>query len=338
MNHILTLILLLAADTNPAPSDLTVHEWGTFTSVAGKNGAAIDWDTLACTDDLPGFVHSEGYRGWKARLQGTVRMETPVIYFYSSRETTVDVKVNFPNGVMTEWYPQAKNTVFSRQKESLVKLPSNKSGIDVSLHNAADMIEWKNVRVRPGLGVDFAKEAGLSRYYAARDTDSAPITVGDQNEKFLFYSGVARFDIPLWAKKSDQQVLVENRGADDVPLVIRFQNQGGHIRFTNAGALAPGALNVPPPTIDLPASDSSFSQLVYDLESALIAQGLYPREAQAMVATWKDTWFEEGSRLIYIVPPAKVNQVLPLEIVPAPTHVARAFVGRIELAGSTCAR
>ena len=39
-----------------------------------------------------------------------------------------------------------------------------------------------------------------------------------------------------------------------------------------------------------------------DLEAALIAQGLFPKEAQAMVATWNDSWFEEGSRLIYILP------------------------------------
>ncbi len=34
----------------------------------------------------------------------------------------------------------------------------------------------------------------------------------------------------------------------------------------------------------------------------LIAQGLYQDEAQAMLETWRDSWFEEGSRLLYIVP------------------------------------
>jgi hypothetical protein len=53
-----TAVLLIAADRPSAdPADLTVHEWGTFTSVAGKDGAAIDWDTLGCTNDLPAFVH-----------------------------------------------------------------------------------------------------------------------------------------------------------------------------------------------------------------------------------------------------------------------------------------
>jgi hypothetical protein len=44
---------------------------------------------------------------FKCGLGGTVRMETPVLYFYSPRETTVSVKVSFAKGTITEWYPHA---------------------------------------------------------------------------------------------------------------------------------------------------------------------------------------------------------------------------------------
>jgi len=71
--------------------------------------------------------------------------------------------------------------------------------------------------------------------------------------------------------------------------------------------------------------------LLYDLETALVDQGLFPKEAQAMVETWRDSWFEEGSRLIYILPSRAVDQSLPLDIAPAPSAIARVFVGRIEL-------
>jgi hypothetical protein len=50
-----------------------------------------------------------------------------------------------------------------------------------------------------------------------------------------------------------------------------------------------------------------------------------------MLETWGDSWFEEGSRLIYIVPRAYTDSILPLSINPAPTQLARVFVGRIEL-------
>jgi hypothetical protein len=50
-----------------------------------------------------------------------------------------------------------------------------------------------------------------------------------------------------------------------------------------------------------------------------------------MVETWRDSWFEEGSRLLYIVPPEFVNTVLPLTVKPAPIQTTRVFVGRLEL-------
>jgi len=51
----------------------------------------------------------------------------------------------------------------------------------------------------------------------------------------------------------------------------------------------------------------------------------------AMIETWQDSWFEEGSRLIYIVPSRGVDAILPLQVEPAPSQTVRVFVGRIEL-------
>jgi len=50
-----------------------------------------------------------------------------------------------------------------------------------------------------------------------------------------------------------------------------------------------------------------------------------------MVETWKDSWFEEGSRLIYIVPSGFIDKVLPLTIDPVPGQIVRVFVGRLEI-------
>ncbi|MGA8026992.1 MAG: hypothetical protein WB992_07590, partial [Bryobacteraceae bacterium] len=59
--------------------------------------------------------------------------------------------------------------------------------------------------------------------------------------------------------------------------------------------------------------------------------GLYQKEALAMVETWQDSWFEEGTRVFYIVPRPMVDSVLPLTISPEPAATVRVFVGRIEL-------
>ena len=84
-------------------------------------------------------------------------------------------------------------------------------------------------------------------------------------------------------------------------------------------------------TLDPPELNANIDTLYGDLEVLLAAQGLYRDEAHAMVQTWRSSWFEEGSRLFYIVAPSYVNSVLPLSINPAPAKIVRVFVGRIEL-------
>jgi hypothetical protein len=320
-------ILMAASIVSTERSDLTVHEWGTFTSVAGEDGSAIDWDALGCRDDLPGFVNDFGYRGFKWQLTGTVRMETPV-YFYSSRELDAHVKVAFPHGLITEWYPQAEYEVYQRSRidGSMRRLAANLGGIDTSLRTLTGGIEWKGIKVQPDVSPALPTESGASRYYAARATDATPIAVGDQHEKFLFYRGVGRFPVPLSVRVAgDGKIVVEDRGHDTVPVAILFENRGGRLGYRNAGAIADAV------TLDRPSLDGSFAVLRHDLETALIAQGLFSREAQAMVETWRDSWFEEGARLIYIVPSRAIDAGLPLQVEPVPSQTARVFVGRIEL-------
>jgi hypothetical protein len=329
-------VFLTAAGTHSVqPGDLTVHEWGTFTSVAGEDGTAIDWDTLGCKDDLPGFVNDFGYRGFKWRLQGTVRMETPVLYFYSSRELDARVRVAFPQGLITEWYPQAEYEVYQTQRANglVRRLQANLNGIDTSLKSLTGTIDWNNIKVQPGTAPVLPVENGPSRYYAARGTDAAPIAVGEQHEKFLFYRGVGRFPVPLRVRLAGNgQIVVENRGQDSVPRAILFENRAGRLGYRNVDGIGDVV------TLDPPSLDGSLAQLQLDLEAALVAQGLYPKEAQAMVDTWRDSWFEEGARLIYLVPAPAIDAILPLHVEPAPSQTARVFVGRIELLTSKTTR
>ena len=323
-------VLLMAAGGQSLQfsDDLTVHEWGTFTSVAGEDGAAVSWDALGCKNDLPAFVNDYGYRGFKWRLQGTVRMETPVLYFYSSREMEAQVKVAFPQGLITEWYPNADYQVFQKNTAdgSVRRLAANLNGVDTSMRSLTGGIEWKNIKVQPGAAPALPAESTPSRYYAARGTDAAPITVDGQHEKFLFYRGVGRFPVPLSARVSASgKIVMERRNQEAVPSVFLFESRQGRIGYRTAG-LFDSTL-----TLDPPVLSGSFPPLRHDLETALIAQGLFPKEAQAMVETWQDSWFEEGSRLIYIVPSSEVDAILPLQITPTPARTVRVFVGRIEL-------
>ena len=325
----ISLAVLIAASVNTTlAGQLTVHEWGTFTSVAGAAGSAITWDALGCKDDLPRFVNDFGFRNFKWRVQGNVRMETPVLYLYSARQLQARVRVSFNHGVITEWYPRAELEIDqqSRADNSIRRLPANLNGIDTSLRTLSGSIEWRDINVQPNSKPTLPMEALPSRYYAARATDSAPLTVGDQHEKFLFYRGVGRIGVPLAARiSSDGRIAVTNGGAEPVPAVMLFENRAGRVGFRNAGPLEKSI------TVDRPTLDGSARQVQSQLENALVAQGLFPREAQAMLASWQDSWFEEGSRLIYIVPSSTIAGALPLEVEPAPSETARVFVGRMEL-------
>src|ERR1700752_3488512 len=64
----------------PVYPSLTAHEWGTFASIAGQDGSAVEWSPLNGSTDLPGFVEHFKNAGFKRGLRGTVRMETPVLY------------------------------------------------------------------------------------------------------------------------------------------------------------------------------------------------------------------------------------------------------------------
>src|SRR5262249_24538607 len=83
--------------------------------------------------------------------------------------------------------------------------------------------------------------------------------------------------------------------------------------------------------VDSPELNGDINSLSRDLQKILVGQGLYADEAHAMIQTWTDSWFEEGTRLLYVVPRDFVEIVLPLKITPAPGKSTRVFVGRLEV-------
>jgi hypothetical protein len=317
---------LSRADRQPVSSDLAVHEWGTFTSIAGNEGQAVKWLPLTGSTDLPSFVEHFRDVGFKIGLSGTVRMETPVIYFYAPRQMTVSVKVGFSKGVITEWYPHA-----SRVEPTAMLM-------DSSLYekNANDgSVAWDSIKLDPNSKADLPREDRDNRYYAARETSATHLRVsastGEQQEKFLFYRGVSTFPVPISAKltPNDGKLAVRNLSEQTIPNMILFERRGSKLGYRIVGPLQSDVQNevtLGPP--DLTGEQASLDK---DLEGMLVVQGLNPDEARAMVKTWRDSWFEEGSRLMYIVPRQFVDAILPLSINPAPARTVRVFVGRLEL-------
>jgi hypothetical protein len=307
-------------DAGPVYSSLTVHEWGTFTSIAGSEGQAVEWSPLTGSTDLPAFVEHFRDPGYKLGLRGTVRMETPVIYLYDSREETVSVSVAFSKGVITEWYPHA----------SRVEPAGNLYGENLRKAGASGAIAWDSVTLAPTGRPNLPTGDWNNHYFAARMTSSTPLSVktatGEQQEKFLFYRGVSTFSVPLSAALDmGGKLRIRNRGDREISTTILFERRGEKVGYRIGGSLKEELI------LDTPELTATIDDLGRVLEGILVAQGLYHDEARAMVETWRNSWFEEGSRLLYIVPPAFVNEVLPLSIKPAPAQTVRVFVGRLEL-------
>jgi hypothetical protein len=307
--------------------DLTAHEWGTFTAIAGPDGQAMEWIPFTGSTDLPGFAEHFREGNFKRGLRGTVRMETPVLYFYSSHGVTVSVKVAFSKGIITEWYPHA------------TRVAPGGTVNDWTLHQmrGSGSIAWDAVTVSPDLAANFPREARESRYYAARETSAAPLRVktpgGEEQEKFLFYRGVSAFSLPLSARLNpDGKLVVKNLSPEEIRAIILFERRGEKVGYRIASGLADETLLDPPDLI------STVDSLAGDLDGILVAEGLYPDEAHAMVETWRQSWFEDGSRLFYVVPAGFINKILPLTIHPAPAQMVRVFVGRLEIVTPTTAR
>jgi hypothetical protein len=339
------------------PTELIIHEWGTFTTVAGADGRAVDWYALAEASDLPCFVEGlrdkprthvqwepfaiadDGdtvpirtlpsklgvqlfllgapafdYNATRANVQSKVRMETPVLYFYSPKSMEATVKVVFPRGVMTEWYPHAW-VLQDEVSSATMRDPRKQSAI-----------WWTDFQINPAERLPMAGAGETSHYFAARETDAAPINVNGQAEKFLFYRGLADFDVPLSSRiEGNGHVSVANLDSLALPLVILFENRGGRIGFSLTRDVRTTA------TFPRPPLGTPFDSLRAELERALVSSGLYEKEAKAMIATWKDSWFEEGLRVFYLFPPETIDKILPLTVNPVPDRVVRTFVGRMEI-------
>src|SRR5262245_50038415 len=294
-----------AQDQSPRQDRFVAHEWGTFTTVSTADGKAQLWNPLGGPSELPSFVYrsSEASQCFKSGTMALVRMETPVIYFYSDQELRASVKVDFPNGCITEWYPLARA---ERQT-----------------------INWNGFVAQPGAKENFPVDGSRSHYYPARETDAAPLSFGDEQrveqERFLFYRGIGFFDLPLSARLKDDQVVVHCDAPDEVAQVILFENRGGRSGWQIHGPLKGEA------SIARPALDQPTEPLLRELEKTLVGQGLYAKEAAAMVKTWRDSWFEEGLRVFYILPRRATDLILPITIKPQPSELSRVFVGRAEI-------
>ena len=77
--------------------------------------------------------------------------------------------------------------------------------------------------------------------------------------------------------------------------------------------------------------EDHIDQLRNSMHKALVQAGLFADEADALLNTWRLSYFQSaGLRLFFIVPPEWTDHYLPFQI-SVPAQIKRVMVGRIEL-------
>lgn len=334
----------------PAGDRFVVHEWGTFTSMQGSGGLALEGLTRE-EESLPDFVYDrtkirdcplrdQGWKGLEMPAERvTQKMETPVIYFHSATERRVRVRVDFMKGLISQWYPVTDT--LGPPEGAAGAAPLDVSKLDRSF------LEW-DVDVLPKGSAaprEVPSVAETDPWAFARDVDASwvrtrpregPDRAGPvEADRYLFYRGIGSFPLPLSARAGAGGTLtLVNSGAVAIPFAVAFEVKDGKGRIGSSLGSVPvrGESRA-----DLSAEDwipvegmsKKLEMLVWDL---LRKQALHDDEARAMVRTWARSWFRsEGMRVLWIVPRSTTDAILPLAVTPKPDSLVRVLVGRLEI-------
>ncbi len=338
---------------------LVVHEWGTFTTLQDENGRELSGINID-DEPVPRFVHDVNpallaspvltSTHWEYRMKGaprahplvTMRLETPVIYFYPPKGVTepfpIDVNVKFRGGWLTQFYPHA---AFAAPQ-----LETGSFDFGKLTPETVGSLTWNDLRIG-------TKSAGPETdervWLAPRKVQAASVTNTDgESEKYLFYRGVGNLKAPLRVVMDRPRhqlsihgnfgaVLLGKETAQVPPIWITQVRRGGAVAyrrldgFTVSGdqkqVLAKGSCHFE----EADFSKQNRQRLEEEMHTALTADGLYADEATALLSTWQWSYFQSpGLRVFYLVPRQWTDFYLPLAISGNP-RTERVMVGRIEL-------
>ncbi len=341
--------------SSTVPTGYTVHEWGTFTSVFGSDGTMLPGLEIE-EESLPPFVYA--HDGMNGRLQlpsvtkstapsflimakgyqrplhnVTIKMETPVLYFYSPKKIDAHVRVDFKGGSISQWYP-ARSGGEVQPIRKVVNGVLTKGAIDFGEKPYQGRIDWKFTIEARGANTDFEvmKAHETPTWIHPRTPRSNVVrTANGDADSFLFYRGVGNFELPLSFRVSeDQKLTVE---VDEViPYLLIVEILRGKVRILSEGAVTDSV------SVELAESGGMASMgdmrlgIYSGLKEALLDAGLFEDEAAAMLRTWWNSYFgRDGIRAFWVVPRSFTDKVLPIQLEPAPENLERVLLGRSEI-------
>jgi hypothetical protein len=367
MSRTLLIALAIASSGAVCAQDLVVHEWGTITTVHAADGKpAGGLNRIDESEVLPKFVHGfepEHTRhdpakrfakgtGIPGRPDVTMRLETPVVYFHPPAggfANPFDVTVRFRGGLINEFFPNAAASVSVDQERITEKMIARAIPLawtgDLLNNYVVGKLEWKGVMLHDTVVAPLTNDPV---WLAPREVQAASVFVPavGEGERYLFYRGVAHLDALVQTKVSGGSVqlsapaLLTWLGSPTlaIPKVwLADVRADGALAFREGSPLTiqkakPGAaLGKLKRFTAADYTPDGVKRLRASLKKSLINQGLFADEAEAMLNTWKKSYFEKpGLRVFYVVPREWTEYFLPLEI-SVPARVNRVIVGRIDL-------
>ena len=340
-------VVLLPTALSPAADPVYVlHEWGTFTTLIGSDGTHLNGVHLEDAP-LPDFVYElddindlrrqlaqpENHRFTKGRtitpersiVGVNVRLETPVLYFYTDDTFDAQVDVGFTGGSIGQWFPQRSHG----------EPPAPSGRLDFNQPRTGS-IQWK-VRVEPageGAAARIFRSGELPCWLYPRYPDSALVTnAQNETEKYLFYRGLGHIDLPITFTATDSVLTARNTSDADVRRWLVFDlNTSGQARWWVRDALNAGDAAASVEFDSQPYRKDWKKDLYQAGQKMLTDAGLYRDEADAMLQTWWPGYFETpGLRVFWIVPRSQIDEILPLKVTPEPQAIERVIVGRAEI-------
>ncbi len=314
-----------------AQNDLVVHEWGTFTTLSSSSGEQYE-TPIHSLEALPDFVYHQKFkcRYWDSKFNAeselfanvedaNTGMETPVVYFYSGTETEFRFDVQYQNGSVSSYYPRPSET-----EDFIVPV------YNFQLKGHTGYCSWKGKILAPDdpeATLTHSNQQANALWNHPRNVDANMVEVEGQKEKYLFYRGFANYSCPIEVQNDLQgRVRVLNHMDKVLPFFICTEYVNGELLVHHYGRLEPGAC-------DGFSRNTQLDVVAADLMiEALIEEGLYRKEAEAMLATWNESYFQTpGMKVFWIVPRPIIDELLPVTMNPVPKEFERAFFGRIEV-------
>ncbi len=325
--------MLCLARPNIEAKGFIVHEWGTFTTLNNSAGQALS-GLYKDTELLPTFVETlpfykyDSLLGWpspKKLRHVNVKMETPILYFYSPEAKNVQVKVGFQNGTINQWYPACDSG------------ENNPGPLGIDFEKPYQGFVFWNFKVLAPLDTHKVWYPNTTSIWSGPRGVTANLVQGKNGEieKFLFYRGLGGFasTLPIQVHFNlERKLVVENQDGLNVGYIFVYENTRMGDKYLwwqgNLGIGKSVILNRPPNT----SPDTSIANAKIKFRESMVQAGLTNDEALVLIEKWKYSYFEEsGLKVFWLLPRPLIDHILPLTISPIPDSLERVIVGRSDI-------